>query len=243
MNDLEKYFLANTGNLIHKWLHYFEIYDRHFARFRGTSPHVLEFGVSHGGSLQMWRDYFGAGCKIYGVDINPRCAELQEEGIEIFIGDQGDVEFLRSLAHRIPRIDILIDDGSHVMDHQIKTLDMLLGAIDANGVYLCEDTHTSYWRGWGGGYRKKGSFIEYSKNFIDDINAWHSREPRKLAVSKRTRSIDSMHYYDSIVVIEKRPRETPVHRRIGQPRFPGRPQPRRNAVRRALDLYKAWRTK
>ena len=149
MNDLEKYFTANTGNLIHKWLHYFDIYDRHFVRFRGKSPRVLEIGVSHGGSLHMWRDYFGPGCRIYGVDINPKCAELQEEGIEILIGDQGNTEFLRSLSARIGKIDILIDDGSHIMDHQIKTMEVLFHAIDSRGVYLCEDVHTSYWREWG----------------------------------------------------------------------------------------------
>ena len=53
MNDLEKYFAKNTGRLIHKWKHYFEIYDRHFSRFRGSNVHVVEFGVSHGGSLRM----------------------------------------------------------------------------------------------------------------------------------------------------------------------------------------------
>jgi hypothetical protein len=46
MNDLEKYFTENTGRLIHKWKHYFEIYDTHFSRFRGTDVHVVEFGVS-----------------------------------------------------------------------------------------------------------------------------------------------------------------------------------------------------
>jgi hypothetical protein len=67
------YFEKNTGRLIHKWHHYFEIYDRHFARYRGRSPRVLEIGVSQGGSLQMWRDYFGPGTRLFGVDINPAC--------------------------------------------------------------------------------------------------------------------------------------------------------------------------
>ena len=242
MNDLEKYFYANTGNLIHKWLHYFEVYDRHFSRFRGKSPHVLEFGVSHGGSLQMWRDYFGAGCKIYGVDINPKCAELRAEGFEIFIGDQGDSEFLRSIAKRIPRIDILIDDGSHLMEHQIRTMEVLFDAIDARGVYLCEDLHTSYWRKWGGGYKRRGSFIEYSKNFIDSLNAWHSMQPRRLAVSKWTKSIDSLHYYDSIFVVEKRPRENkPIVKKTGTPRIPPPPPPPRNALLRVLDRHVLWR--
>jgi len=39
MNDLERYFRDNTGRQIHKWHHYFEIYERHLARFRGTDVH------------------------------------------------------------------------------------------------------------------------------------------------------------------------------------------------------------
>src|SRR5437016_6128611 len=103
MNDLEKYFQANTGRLIHKLNHYFEIYDRHFAKFRGTEVHVVEFGVSQGGSLQMWKEYFGPKCRIYGVDINPHCKTMEEDRVQVFIGDQEDRAFLKSLAASIPR--------------------------------------------------------------------------------------------------------------------------------------------
>lgn len=240
MNDLEKYFIENAGNLIHKWQHYFEVYDRHFSRFRGTSPRVLEFGVSHGGSLQMWKHYFGPGCTVYGVDINPNCKQLEEEGIQIIIGDQGDASFLRAIADRIPKIDILIDDGSHVMEHQIKTFEALFHTIDARGVYLCEDLHTSYWRESGGGYKRRGSFIEYSKDLIDYVNAWHSKQPRRLAVSQWTKSIDSLHYYDSILVVEKRPREKPIHLKTGVPRITRIPPPQ-SVFRRALDRHVLWR--
>ena len=203
MNDLEMYFLENNGRLLHKWKHYFEIYDRHFSRFRGTDVHLVEFGVSHGGSLQMWKNYFGPDCRITGIDINPHCKVLEEERVEIFIGDQADREFLRSLKEKIPKIDILIDDGGHTMQQQIATYEELFPRIDPNGVYLCEDLHTSYWFEYGGGYKDR-TFIEYSKDFIDSINAWHSVQPDKLNVTDFTRSVHSLHYYDSILVIEKR---------------------------------------
>ena len=78
-NPLEKYFRSNKKRLIHKWLHYFEIYHRHFERFRGKPVTVLEFGVSQGGSLEMWRSYFGDRCHIYGVDIAEVC-KVYENG-------------------------------------------------------------------------------------------------------------------------------------------------------------------
>lgn len=216
-NDLEKYFLANKGNLIHKWKHYFEIYDRHFSRYRQTDVHILEFGVFHGGSLKMWQEYFGPKAMIYGVDINPHCKQLEQDNIKIFIGDQEDRNFLKSVAQAIPRIDILLDDGGHTMGQQIATFEELFGHIAPDGIYLCEDLHTSYWEKYGGGYGKKGTFIEYSKNFVDYINAWHSKQPEKLAVSDFTRSVHSLHYYDSMLVIEKRLLETPVDMQTGEP--------------------------
>lgn len=214
MNDLQRYFEANEGRLIHKWMHYFEVYDRHFARFRGSDVHVLEFGVSQGGSLDMWRDYFGPRCRLFGADINPQCKTFETADTRIFIGDQEDRGFLRSLAQAIPRIDILIDDGGHTMGQQIATFEELFARISPHGVYLCEDIHTAYWKRWGGGYRRRGTFVEYAKGFIDRIHAWHSESP-DLKVDDFTRSTHSLHWYDSILVIEKRPMQAPEHRKTG----------------------------
>jgi 23S rRNA U2552 (ribose-2'-O)-methylase RlmE/FtsJ len=119
MNELEQYFNDNKGRLIHKWNHYFEIYDRHFSKYKNTEVIILEIGVSQGGSLQMWKNYFGDKCKIYGIDINPRCKELEENQVEIIIGSQEDKSFLTSLKEKIPRVDILIDDGGHTMNQNI----------------------------------------------------------------------------------------------------------------------------
>lgn len=244
MNDLEKHFTENTGRLIHKWKHYFEIYDRHFSRFRNTDVHVVEFGVSHGGSLQMWKKYFGPNAKVFGVDVNPHCKQLEEEQIEIIIGDQEDRRFLKSLAAKVPRIDILIDDGGHTMKQQINTFEELFERIESNGVYLCEDLHTSYWSAWGGGYKKRGTFIEYSKNFIDYINAWHSELTSTLSVTEFTKSVHSLHYYDSVLVIEKRSIEKPFHLKTGTRTIPtfhpaeGPAQRLREWTRRQTDRLK-----
>lgn len=220
MNDLEIFFRQNEDRLIHKWKHYFEIYDKHFSRFRGQPINIVEFGVSQGGSLRMWKNYFGDKVNIFGVDINPNCKQFEEPGVKIFIGDQEDRSFLRELAQALPPIDILIDDGGHTMKQQIHTFEELFPLVVANGVYLIEDLHTSYWREFCGGFKRKGTFIEYSKNFIDQINAWHSHQPNRLSVSEFTKSVHSLHYYDSVLVIEKRKMIPPSHERIGVALFP-----------------------
>jgi hypothetical protein len=216
-NDLLKYFENNKKNLIHKWMHYFEIYDRHFSRFRNKDVHVVEIGVFQGGSLQMWKDYFGANATIYGVDINSQCKKFEDEGIKIFIGDQGDRSFLKTLKEQCPRIDILIDDGSHLMEHIKATFEELFPHISENGVYLAEDLHACYWSDFGGGYKNPNNFIEYTKDLIDQLNSWHSKDPESFRISNFTRSAHSIHYYDSVVVIEKRKVEPPSNKATGVP--------------------------
>jgi hypothetical protein len=220
MHDLRRYFEGNTGRMLHKWTHYFEVYERHLERYRGTDVHVVEIGVYQGGSLQMWKSYFGDRARIHGVDVHPDCRRFEEERVRVLIGDQGDRDFLRRLARELPRIDVLIDDGGHAMQQQIATFEELFPHVAPDGVYICEDTHTSYWDEYGGGYRRPGTFMEYSKALIDQLNAWHSREPDAFAVSDFTRSAHAMHFYDSLVVVEKRPMSPPQSIKTGTATLP-----------------------
>ena len=217
-NPLEKYFRSNKKRLINKWIHYFDIYHRHFERFRGKPITVVEFGVSQGGSLQMWRSYFGRKARIYGVDIDPRCADLGGRRTKVFIGDQADREFLRSIAAEVGPIDVLIDDGGHRMRQQIATFEELYPHVKEDGVFLVEDMHTSYWKGFGGGYRRSGTFMEYAKGLTDQLNAWHSREDG-FEVDEFTRTTKSMHFYDSIVVFEKGAVAKPHAEKTGRRQF------------------------
>ena len=70
---------------------------------------------------------------------------------------------------------------------------------------------------WGG-YKNPGTFIEYSKKFIDYINAFHSKDD-SLKVNSFTESAHSLHYYDSVLVIEKRKMEKPYTLKTGKKSF------------------------
>ena len=220
-NPLYDYFIKNPGRLIHKWIHYFDIYERHFRQFVDKEITVVEFGVFHGGSLQMWKQYFGPKAKIIGVDINPNCKALEEDQITIEIGDQEDRSFLQSLTDKHGPFDLVIDDGGHTMGQQIATYEVLYGAVKDDGVYLVEDLLTSYRvkPPFNAGYKNPNTFIEYSKNFIDKLHAWHSQQPGELAVDDFTRTTFGLHFYDSVLVIEKRKIEKPYHIKTGKPSF------------------------
>lgn len=197
------------GRLVNRWRHYFDIYHRHFAGYRGQRLTVIEIGVFNGGSLRMWRDYFGPQATVVGVDVNPDCRKYAEPGIDIVIGDQSDRIFLRALADRYADLAILIDDGGHRMQQQIATFEELYPRLRPDGVYVCEDTHTSYVPTFGGGYKQSQTFIEAAKALVDRLHAFHSIDHAQWAPDDFTRSTDSIHFYDSVVVIEKMPRQEP----------------------------------
>jgi len=203
----------------HKFEHYFPLYEKHFQKYVGKSPKILEIGVFGGGSLELWKEYFGPGTKVVGVDINPHCKQYEDKDIEIIIGDQSDPTLWKHLSKN--EFDIVIDDGSHVCSHQISTLQMAYKCIKQEGTYWCEDVHTSYWEKFEGGLGRTTSFIEYTKLIIDVVNEHHSRlirRPGKKYIDNPGPKIDKnfvdtfndvqgIHFYDSVVVIDKGKRD------------------------------------
>jgi SAM-dependent methyltransferase len=133
--DFQWHFEHHTGRRVDKWRHYFQIYDRHFDRFRNEDVRVLEIGVDHGGSLQLWKKYFGHNAQVVGLDIDPACAQYTEDQIKIVIGNQADVALLKSLGE----FDIVIDDGSHKLQDQLASFEALWPQV--RGAYLIEDCH------------------------------------------------------------------------------------------------------
>ncbi len=204
MQSTREIFESHQGNLIHKWNHYFEIYDRHFAPWQGKEVTILEIGVSQGGSIDLWQRFFGKGLKYYGIDINPKCKQFERENVAIFIGSQEDPAFLEKISNEIPDIDILIDDGGHTMGQQIVSFEHLFCKIKMHGIYLCEDNHTSYWFNFGGGLQRKGTYIEYVKNLIDVMHLWYAGRNTFVKNHALKDKLYAIHIYDSIVVIDKK---------------------------------------
>jgi SAM-dependent methyltransferase len=194
-------FLTNQERPVCKWTHYFPVYERHLDRFRNLSVTMIEIGCGDGGSLQMWKRYLGPFARIVGVDIRPECVAFTEDQIDIRIGDQGNPHFLRGLIDEFGPVDVVVDDGSHVMSHLSTSFKTVYPLISRNGAYIVEDLHTCYWSEYGGGYRHPDSFIERCKGLLDELNADHSRG--SVPVTDFSRLTFSMHFYDSLAVFER----------------------------------------
>ena len=158
----------------------------------------------------MWRKYFGQQAKIFGIDIDECCKELDGISGSVRIGSQTDAEFLESVVEEMGgEIDIVLDDGSHNMKDIKKTFEIMFERLGEGGIYMIEDLHTSYWRRFGGGYWKRDNFFNYVRNLIDDMHHWyHGGSVRHPGVSRHCTGI---HLHDSITVFEKGTNHRPVH--------------------------------
>jgi hypothetical protein len=146
---------------------YFQVYDFLFSSYKQKEITFLEIGVYGGGSLFMWRNFFGKKARIIGIDLNPDAKKFEKYGFEILIGSQKDEKFLEDVKKKVGKIDIVLDDGGHTYEQQIITAVSLLENIKDNGMLVVEDTHTSYMEGYG---PVEYSFINYVKELIDKIN-------------------------------------------------------------------------
>ena len=172
MRSLRQLFDQHQGHLVGKVDHFFDDYEPWLALVRGGNVRVLEIGVHRGGSLELWQEYFGASALVHGIDIDQRAAEHCPDGARIHIGSQVDDVFLRDVVERHGPFGLIIDDGSHQVSHQIKSFETLYPTMSGEGVYICEDSFSSYWPEFGGQRGKPDTFIEFAKRKVDELHAW-----------------------------------------------------------------------
>ena len=156
-----------------KYRNYFPIYEKLFSKFVNKKITFVEIGVFSGGSLFMWRKYFGKDARIIGIDLNSDAKRFEKNGFEIFIGNQSDENFWKVFFEKVGDVDIILDDGGHTNFQQIVTACCCIPHIKDNGILAVEDVYHSY----GVSHGSKGffnpskySFINFCKKIVDDIN-------------------------------------------------------------------------
>jgi hypothetical protein len=182
---------------------YVDHYKTHFEPVRRRKLNVLEIGVFQGASLRTWKSFFPRS-HIYGIDIDDKRAH-EEYRITTFQGSQDDPEFLRRVVNEIGTVDIVIDDGSHVSSHVITSFRTLFPLLNENGIYVVEDTQTSYWPSFGGNpkdFNDLNTTMGYFKSLVDGLN--FEEYPRNDYVpSYYDKHIVSAHFYHNLVFIYK----------------------------------------
>ncbi|MCZ7935276.1 class I SAM-dependent methyltransferase [Agrobacterium leguminum] len=209
----------------HKWLDYFDVYDSEFSRFRNQRPRVLEIGVYKGASLKLWKEFFGDGATIVGVDIDPNCRTCHspENGIFVEIGSQDEGAFLQTVIADYGPFDLIIDDGSHIASHQIASFNALFPTgLKDGGVYFVEDLECMYWRNTNEYRDQTTTSVGFFKMLIDVQNSIFSDyEYNDFAIHAGTvrdnylainvaQSIAAIKFYRGIALVEKKKQRPPL---------------------------------
>jgi hypothetical protein len=192
-NPLWDYFCSiEKGHGIWKWHHYFPIYHQHLQKFIGKPVKIVEIGIFSGGSLPMWKSYFGPQCHIYGVDIMEACKAYQSDDVSVFIGDQEDPVFWDKFIKEVGDVDIVIDDGGHTHGQMIVTLEKMLPHLRPGGVFICEDIQ---------GLHHK--FTEFVFGLASELNRIGPKSNEVFSASGFQSYCNSIHLYPFVTVIER----------------------------------------
>ena len=178
----------------HKYHEYYPIF---LEKFRTSKINLFEIGIDEGKSLKLWEQYFPF-AYIWGMDISK---EYSSSRCKIFIGDQSKIEDLRRVSSQIPMCDVIVDDGSHVPEHQLKTFYYLFQhKLNWGGVYIIEDIECSYWKpdseiyGYEAGYL---NLVDYFTKLNHEVQYHYSDKPNPL-------NIHSITYGENCIIIQKK---------------------------------------
>jgi hypothetical protein len=185
-------------------------YARYFGHLRRKKIILLEIGVGGyehpkdgGGSLRMWRRYF-PNAQIVGLDYYDKSPHA-EKRIRIYRGDQSDEKLLRRIVAEVGRPDLIIDDGSHVNQHVLKSFEVLFPLLADDGMYVVEDTQTAYWPAEGGSsdnLLNAPTSMCMFKSLVDGLNHEEFIKPGYVP-SYLDQNITALHFHHNLVFIQK----------------------------------------
>jgi cephalosporin hydroxylase len=177
--------------------HYLDIYEKLFSPLKDKELRILEIGVQKGGSIELWKRYF-INAEIIGLDIHISECKHRGERITLISGNQSDKELLESLGS----FDIVIDDGGHTMEQQQTSFEILYPKLNAGGIYIIEDLHTSYWKEF---QDKKPTTIDFLKSLIETVNEFGIKHDRSNCKELKfpKYEVNSISFFKSLCVIQK----------------------------------------
>jgi hypothetical protein len=161
---------------------YEQAYALHLEPYRclGRPIRLLEIGIRKGASLRVWKEWFPQ-LELYAVDIDADCRQHCPPDCTTFIGDQADPEFWETVLPELPdKLDIVIDDGSHIANDQQTTFDVLFPRMATGGLYVLEDLHHSQ------GYREADAH---------DMLGWLMATARLNVWQRRYRHLPAMYTF------------------------------------------------
>jgi len=184
-----------TDKVLH---HRFDkIYEKFLNSLKDEKIKLFEIGCgSEFASFNMWKEYFHNG-QIYSMDINEE--KITDNGI-VFKGDQNNKDDLQKMINLIGECDIIIDDGSHVPEHQINTFNFLFDKMLKNGgIYIIEDIECNYWN-------PKNTIYGYevgNHNVVDYFSTVPHKINSEFSGMRNNNLISSITYFKNCIILTK----------------------------------------
>lgn len=129
---------------------YLPIYDKLFLCKRDKNINLIELGIYKGGSTLLWKSYF-KNANIFCLDkkesvFNDDIKILENNNIITMLIDYDTVT---AKTFDNIQFDIVIDDLSHDLHHQIKTFEIFRDKLNKDGILIIEDirpANLNYWK-------------------------------------------------------------------------------------------------
>lgn len=187
------------------------VYEKIFSALRYKKINLLEIGVggyedpySGGESIFLWKSYFPF-ARLFFLDIVDK-THFSKGRVKVFQGSQNDADILQNVVREAGELDVIIDDGSHINQHQIESFEILFPSLKDGGIYVIEDTQTSYWpRFGGGGHQTKeyeNSCMRYFLRLADELNYGEYLD-KKFSPSEINKKIIEVSFYHNMIVVMK----------------------------------------
>ena len=177
LTSLANKYLTDKGTEFDGQHNFTSVYYENLNHLKNESLNILEVGIFNGSSVKMWRDFF-SNSTIYCCDIVPQFFQsLQNEPrIVSFQTDQSNRKILKETINNLSvKFDIIIDDGSHQIDHQQLTLGILFPYLKPNGYYILEDLHTSLNPNYTDSFGGYDSSTLNMFKIYEDTGKWNSK--------------------------------------------------------------------
>jgi hypothetical protein len=174
---------------------YGTMYDEILQPYRESEINLFEISNNLNESVKIWENYLPL-AKIYGMTND----DALNSNSFIF-GNQDSTDDLKKIVKSIPKCHIIIDNGTHVAEHQLKSFHFLFeNLLDYGGIYIIENIQYSYANsdvkvnGYNVGYL---NIVDYFTKINHEINDDYNENTNILLIK-------SVSYFSNCIVIVKR---------------------------------------
>jgi cephalosporin hydroxylase len=129
---------------------YLPLYQKLLISKKETAKNVLEVGICHGGSIQLWNDFF-TNATIYGLDIMniENVWENIKNKEQIILHTSKDAYnedfFIANFLYKNIKCDFMLDDGPHTLESMKQFIKLYSQIMTDDGILIIEDVQSWDW--------------------------------------------------------------------------------------------------